>query len=938
MEISSKIKEEQNEKIQVYAPIKFTTDYSESKKYLNLFSKRLSIKYPSDILYSIYNSNDLSVVKEKELNYNKRESDLFLIYKGIEQAKAKTKRSNDVKTALENFLRKSDLIIKITKFFEEKQKLINKEKTRQNKKNKNDIEEGGDEKFIEIYINSLVSKLADNVEIQVYKKNNFVIKMNETGDNCYFLVSGILSVLKPVEYHFELSYDEYLQYLTNLIKNKEFVIIDNLRRINQYYIDIGLVEDLKIFIKSYFIIKLKKDISELFKTGKFQSDFIQKRLKLFNLSFEDYNLNSEKVNQHINEILKGSTLKEKDLIEYLEKIIILKPEELVTLKSNLHIFENIKHKFTIFKYEDFLYLKPGCFFGESALDNVVQKRNATIRTEEDCVILSLKNNIYKTVLFENNRKLKSFDVVFICKNFFFNDISTIIFNKNYFPFFKLLSLTKDDIIYRQSDQVTSVYFVKEGNIKLEITASYIELFNLINYYYNQLANNPYIKISKTELKEIRDNYLEDKTLTDLRHLNALLKEKLNKKIKFELFTSSYCDTLGLEEFFMKSEYSCTCTVISQEAKIFELSSESLNTIITTEKKCHYAYYNLISSKLVASIKRLHIIKMNYINQLNYKIKENFFGTEVSETRLIKGQTGTKRPFCRYIKTKYEPITLNSFYKNSKNEEIKNQNFLSLKKATIALNITRNINSPNNDLNIKEAETLDLSLNEDSKSKSKKKKKKKKNLKLHLDKYNVINLLFSEKQRKDSLLSILGKEKTKEKEMKSENNIGKSIMDTTMIRIGNNSLSLKEIGNRLKTSESQKNQDLSIVKNFLNKTSSFTSTKSFSYRDKLINKTSFLSLKKHKNFFNQNDIKNTENKLPWINLTKFNNKFNKTNINIRTNKSYKKRTKTKEKKIILKPLIISYKKYSINKKIKPSTDENINRINAILAKLNNLDFK
>ena len=90
-------------------------------------------------------------------------------------------------------------------------------------------------------------------------------------------------------------------------------------------------------------------------------------------------------------------------------------------------------------------------------------------------------------------------------------------------------------------------------------------------------------------------------------------------------------------------------------------------------------------------------------------------------------------------------------------------------------------------------------------------------------------------------------------MKIESNIGKSIMDTTVIRIGNNSLSLKEIGNRLKTSESQKNQDLSIVKNFLNKTSSFTSTKSFSYRDKLINKTSFLSLKKHKNTIRLNRI-------------------------------------------------------------------------------------
>jgi methionine aminopeptidase type I len=101
MEISSKIKEEQNEKIQVYAPIKFTTDYSESKKYLNLFSKRLSIKYPSDIRYSIYNSNDLSIIKEKELNYYKRESDLFLIYKGIEQAVV-GHRLGDISSAIQS--------------------------------------------------------------------------------------------------------------------------------------------------------------------------------------------------------------------------------------------------------------------------------------------------------------------------------------------------------------------------------------------------------------------------------------------------------------------------------------------------------------------------------------------------------------------------------------------------------------------------------------------------------------------------------------------------------------------------------------------------------------------------------------------------------------------------------------------------------------------
>ena len=567
--------------------------------------------------------------------------------------------------------------------------------------------------------------------------------MNEKGDNCYFLLSGILSVLKPVTYHIELTCDEYLQYVANLNKNKEYEIIDNIRQINRNYIDIGLTEYLENFLKSYFIIKLKKDIFHLFKKGKFTKEFIGNRLKLFNFTFSDFNIKSSAINLHIEQIIKGSSLKDKELRDYLDNILVPQKEYQILFNSNPNIFSEVKHKFTIIKYEDFLYLKPGSFFGESALEDSDSKRNASIRTEEDCVILSLHNDMYRALLYENNRKLKSFDVIFICKNFFFNDISTIIFNKNYFPFFKLISKEKDDIIYRQSEHFTSVYFVKEGNIKLEIKISITEVYNLIKYYYDKLTNNPYIKIGQAKLKEIKENYLNDSIITDVRHQSIIMREKLNKKIKFELFTSSYCDTLGLEEYFLKNNYLCTSTVISKSAKIFEINQDLLSNIITNEKHCRGAYYNLVGSKLITLIKRLNTIKLNYINQLTYKIKENFFGTEVDQNNLIKGQTGSKRPFRKYFRKKQEPKTLNNFYKSIENEEIKNQNFLSLQKATANLTISKNMNSTNNNINFTKEKNKENKEDKYIRPKSIKKIRNKKNknqLSIDTNKNNLFNNL------------------------------------------------------------------------------------------------------------------------------------------------------------------------------------------------------
>ena len=930
MEFDSILKEEKNENIQIYPPVKQGIGYLESKKFLPFFAKRTSSKLSVvEILDSVSISKSIEFMKENQQNLNNLEEELFLINKGIEQARTKSKRSSDVKTALENFLRRSDLIEQIIKFFEEH----NRDKSKQKTEGKNDVDEDK-EKLTEIYINSIVSKLADSVSIEKYNKNEFVIKMSEIGENCYFLLSGILSVLKPMAYHIELTYDEFMQYFASLIKNKEYDIIDNIRRINQDYIDIGLNEDLENFLKSYFIIKFKKDIAHLFQIGQITKEFIDKRFKLFDFTFEDFDLKTSDVNLHIEQIIKGSSVKDKELKDYLDSILITKPENLSILKLNPNILDNDKHKFTIFKYEDFLYLKPGAFFGESALDGNIHKRNASIRTEEDCIILSLHNDIYKALLFENNKKLKTFDVVFICKNFFFNDISTIIFNKNYFSFFKLLTKEKDDIIYKQSEHLSSVYFVKEGNIKLEISISITELYNLIKYYYDKLTNNPYIRIGQAKLKEIKENYLQDNIISDVRHQSLIMREKLNKKIKFEIFTSSYCDTLGLEEYFLKNNYLCNAIVISKTAKLFEISQDSLDNIITTEKNCHNAYYNLVGSKLITLIKRLNTIKLNYINQLTYKIKENFFGTEVEESNLIKGQTGSRRPFRKYFKKKQEPKTLNKFYRSIENEEKKNQNFLSLKKASANLTISKNANLTNNNINFSKEKSKENIEQEYLKTDTNKKNKYKKKKKLSNIKTKK-NSLNNELLKHNLIFSKTSKDKSKENEIRDENDISKRIMETTIIKIGKDSLTLKEIGNKIKSTEIQKNTDLSIVKNFFNKTNSFSNTASLKFKDREDNYTNtntnnLLSLKKHKNFFLDKNPNEKESKLPKIAM-------NRTNDRDRYEKLKIQKQRIKEKKIVLKPIIISLRNKRYDEQFKDLFKKVKNDFNVILTDQNNLVF-
>jgi hypothetical protein len=319
------------------------------------------------------------------------------------------------------------------------------------------------------------------------------------------------------------------------------------------------------FIKSYFIVKLHKDIDNSHQYIDLQT--IDKKMKEFYLTYEDFGLKKLDLLYHISTInynnsgnMNGLAV---DLKNYFSSVFKPSLDDIFITSQYKHIFDEKTDKdspgFSLFKYEVFICLFPGAFFGETALENTNRRRNASIRTEEDCIILSLNNDTYGSLLSDGSKKMKALDVAFICTHFFFGNISAILFNKYYFPFFKAITLNRGELLYKQGDENTSIFLLKEGKVKFEIYCSVLEIYSLIkNLIYAIEKNNKLFKLSDKIIKNLKDKYINDDFYFNLRNKNDAFKEQLRDKKKIMIYICDSYESIGLIEYFLDTNYYMTC--------------------------------------------------------------------------------------------------------------------------------------------------------------------------------------------------------------------------------------------------------------------------------------------------------------------------------------------------------------------------------------------
>ena len=576
------------------------------------------------------------IQKEEDVEkyIDKSNEDFFLINKGIEEQNRNIKRTQDVKKAIGLFIEKSELIQKLLKNYginENKSSLGNKTIIERNK-NK---------------IAKLISNLADNVILRKYEKGKFVIRKYDIGTDCYFLLSGRLSILKTIEYkNIKISYENYFKYLLNLIEKKEDKIFEYVVKINMHFIKVyneeNLIEIIKYYIQKRisFYSNISDNFSEIKNKEDLTLDNIESFISEYKLKVEDFGLSKEKILSDIKEIKIDRKADETKLIlnNYFRNIFKIDKNKEKLFKQYDFLFqkqETEKNKYvTLYKYETFLILSPGAFFGEMSIDSENKRRNASIRAETDCIVASLSLELYSNLLLDENKKILIRQINFIHNNYFFNNISPKIFEAKFFTMFKLINFSKENIIYEQGSNCDSIFFINDGTIKYEMNASITEIHNLIYFLLSELENHEEFKLNNQIFEELKLAYMKNQNLIKIKEDKQFLMKKINNKQKFELGISEHFEVLGLPELFFEIPYITKCSVVSFNVRLFELSKYNLNQIITSQQIIKKDLYKLLCEKIIIFIKRLFNIENNYLKYINNKLDNNALNVRKSFTRTI----------------------------------------------------------------------------------------------------------------------------------------------------------------------------------------------------------------------------------------------------------------------------------------------------------------
>ena len=244
--------------------------------------------------------------------------------------------------------------------------------------------------------NNNLSRLgAENLNYMELKKGQVLFRIGDNGDRFYFILSGRVSILKLKEINnVRLNYFEYLDYCMYLISQKEYYIFNKVKNRNMEIMSINSESDVISIYKIFFMKKLKEAIiHDLIEDTK----SLIKYLKQYGFKLQDFNIKLSRLEEIENNTNLESTYKKEELTKYLLEKCKPSFNDLMVYESYKDLFQkdfNQKKSFACFIYKPFLYLGKGLFFGDFALDSDMNKRNATIRAEENTILAFMKSEDY----------------------------------------------------------------------------------------------------------------------------------------------------------------------------------------------------------------------------------------------------------------------------------------------------------------------------------------------------------------------------------------------------------------------------------------------------------------------------------------------------------------------------------------------------------------
>ena len=476
-----------------------------------------------------------------------------------------------------------------------------------------------------------------------FKRGDIIFRIGDDGDIFYYVLKGKANILKIREIpNILMSTIEYINYCIFLIKSGEKFLFQEVIRINYNFLKVSSDEEIFILFRIWFKSSLISQINQhLVDNNKSLEEYFDSHEQ----DMKDYNLDIREL--EILEIDKNnrvplSYIKWKN---YIIKKCELTTNELVFFEQfSKFLFNEQKKKISCLVYESLLYLGPSKYFGDSALDSETNKRNATIRAEEDIYLACLRSVDYLNIIAPKRRFEKTKIIAFLFNTFFFQQINPHIFERNYFHLFYHKEYPKNTVLFDYGVIPKNLYLVKEGHISLDLKISVLEIHNLIKFLYNNIINNHFFKnLSNNKKNEILprqalteiNKYIREPKLDRIKMQNFRFIQEMNRVQNFRITILMGVDALGLEEIFLRIPYLMKGVVV-KNLICYEIAVDKIYLMLKDEKQIAYTYTKKSVTKILTLMERLQSIKKNCVDMANnkYNIKNDaLFDDEIPSTQL-----------------------------------------------------------------------------------------------------------------------------------------------------------------------------------------------------------------------------------------------------------------------------------------------------------------
>ena len=334
-------------------------------------------------------------------------------------------------------------------------------------------------KYNEEDIDFFLTKIANELKIEKQKKNNFLMKIGDTGNKFYIILYGKVLVLIPKHFQVLMTKKDYITHLKLLKFLGENYLFENTLMINYSILPLS-IEDIEkekkketINIEEFTL----KDFFSLINGEKFQDD--EKIDSLFKLNKKE-----------IDNILNPN-------------------EELNSKYYLLNILGLIK----------VVELNKGNYFGEIALLNEDSKRTASIFCLEDCYFGILTSNQYKLYIKNCQDIIKENNINVIMETKLFNHVGRNLFKNKFLNLFVERQLYKGEYIFKKNFEREEIYFIFEGEIKIILPKL---TYDKINIYLSELSDYNNVEKKNITIKKECDITLSYVKKGEIIGMNDLL--------------------------------------------------------------------------------------------------------------------------------------------------------------------------------------------------------------------------------------------------------------------------------------------------------------------------------------------------------------------------------------------------------------------------------